>query len=109
LKICRFENLKIETMSKLSEETIAEKLKSLEGWEYTDNCLATTFEFKNFKEAFTLMTRIAFECEEMQHHPDWTNVYNQLEIRLNTHDAGGVTEKDFQLAEIIENLVSEQP
>lgn len=55
------------------------------------------------------MTRIAFECEEMQHHPDWTNVYNQLEIRLNTHDAGGVTEKDFQLAEIIENLVSEQP
>ncbi|MBC2840233.1 4a-hydroxytetrahydrobiopterin dehydratase [Robiginitalea sp. SC105] len=96
-------------MEKLSDTTIQEKLKSLDGWEYQDNCLVTTFEFQNFREAFTVMTRIAFECEDQQHHPDWTNVYNQLEIRLSTHDAGGVTSKDFKLAGIIEKLVSEQP
>jgi len=52
------------------------------------------------------MTRIAFEAERMQHHPDWTNVYNTLAIALSTHDADGVTEKDFELAKIIDKLVS---
>ncbi|WP_026838422.1 4a-hydroxytetrahydrobiopterin dehydratase [Gillisia sp. JM1] len=93
-------------MKKLSEKEINEKLKSLEGWSYTDNALQTSFEFENFKEAFTLMTRIAFEAEAQQHHPDWNNVYNQLEISLSTHDAGGVTEKDFKLAKAIEGIVN---
>lgn len=93
-------------MRKLSEQEINEKLESLEGWTYTDNSLHTSFEFENFKEAFTLMTRIAFEAEAQDHHPDWTNVYNQLEISLSTHDAGGVTEKDFKLAKAIEGIVN---
>lgn len=92
----------------MSEKDIQSHLPELQGWEYRDNALTTTFEFGNFKEAFTVMTRIAFECEAMGHHPDWTNVYNQLEIRLSTHDAEGVTEKDFVLAKAIEALVSEQ-
>lgn len=96
-------------MEKLSHAAILEELKSLDGWELQDEALVTTFEFQNFKEAFTVMTRVAFECEAQQHHPDWTNVYNRLEIRLSTHDAGGVTEKDFVLARAIEALVSEQP
>jgi 4a-hydroxytetrahydrobiopterin dehydratase len=95
-------------MKPMSEKDIQSRLPELQGWEYRDNALITTFEFGNFKEAFTVMTRIAFECEAMGHHPDWTNVYKHLEIRLSTHDADGVTEKDFALAKVIESLVSEQ-
>lgn len=93
-------------MEALNTSEIEKGLQELEGWEYNENALETTFEFQNFKEAFTLMTRIAFECEALNHHPDWTNVYNRLHIRLSTHDAGGVTEKDFKLARLIEELVS---
>ncbi len=94
------------SMEALNTSEIEKGLQELEGWEYNENALETTFEFQNFKEAFTLMTRIAFECEALNHHPDWTNVYNRLHIRLSTHDAGGVTEKDFKLARLIEELVS---
>lgn len=93
-------------MKKLSEQEINTKLESLEGWTYSGSGLQTSFEFANFKEAFTLMTRIAFEAEAQNHHPNWSNVYNQLEITLSTHDAGGVTEKDFKLAEAIEEIVN---
>lgn len=93
-------------MEKLSEKEINEKLQSLEGWTYSDNAIHTSFEFENFKEAFTLMARIAFEAEAQQHHPDWRNVFNQLEITLSTHDADGVTEKDFEMASAIENIVN---
>ena len=93
-------------MEKLSDKEINERLGSLEGWSYSNNALQTSFEFENFKEAFTLMTRIAFEAEAREHHPDWSNVYNQLEISLSTHDAGGVTEKDFDLATAIERIVN---
>jgi 4a-hydroxytetrahydrobiopterin dehydratase len=93
-------------MKKLSKEEINDHLESLEGWTYSDNAIHTSFEFENFKEAFTLMTRIAFEAEAQQHHPEWSNVYNELEISLSTHDAGGVTEKDFKLASTIEKIVN---
>lgn len=93
-------------MKKLNEQEINDKLESLEGWSYVDNAIQTSFEFENFKEAFTLMSRIAFEAEALNHHPNWTNVYNHLEITLSTHDAGGVTEKDFQLAKAIEAIIN---
>ncbi|HMB61994.1 MAG TPA: 4a-hydroxytetrahydrobiopterin dehydratase [Eudoraea sp.] len=93
-------------MEKLSEKEIAQGLKQLEGWEYADNGIECSFEFKNFKEAFSLMTRVAFECEAQNHHPDWSNVYNRLYVRLSTHDAGGVTEKDFNLAQSIERILA---
>ena len=93
-------------MEKLSTAEIEKELENLDGWELNENALETTFEFQNFREAFTLMTRIAFECEAQNHHPDWTNVYNRLHIRLSTHDAGGVTQKDFDLAQTIESLVA---
>ncbi|HSR59132.1 MAG TPA: 4a-hydroxytetrahydrobiopterin dehydratase [Robiginitalea sp.] len=93
-------------MEKLTARAIEEALKELPGWEYRDQALVTVFEFADFKEAFTAMSRIAFECEAQQHHPDWSNVYNELEIRLTTHDAGGVTEKDFRLAQTIETLLA---
>lgn len=92
-------------MKKLSEKEISDKLKNFEGWEFHDDSLQTKFEFEDFKETFSIMTRIAFEAEAQQHHPEWTNVYNTLSISLSTHDAGGVTEKDFKMVEAIENII----
>ena len=92
-------------MKKLSEKEINDKLKDFEGWEFHDDSLQTKFEFEDFKETFSIMTRIAFEAEAQQHHPEWTNVYNTLSISLSTHDAGGVTEKDFKMVEAIENII----
>lgn len=74
-------------------------------WEEKDNKLYRKFQFKNFSEAFAFMTRIALAAEKMDHHPKWTNEYNQLEIWLSTHDAGDViTEKDKKLASIIDGF-----
>jgi 4a-hydroxytetrahydrobiopterin dehydratase len=92
-------------MKKLPQQEIDKKLEKLEGWEYEDNAIETSFQFDNFKEAFSVMTRIAFECEGQGHHPDWSNVYNTLTISLSTHDADGVTEKDFKLAKSIEDII----
>lgn len=92
-------------MSKLTVEQIERLLEGLEGWEYVDGAIETSFEFKDFKETFSVMTRIAFECEAQNHHPDWSNVYNSLHIRLSTHDVQGITEKDFKLAKTIENII----
>ncbi len=92
-------------MEKLSKDEIHDRLEEFEGWTYAKNAIHTSFQFENFKEAFTVMTRIAFEAEAQQHHPNWGNVYNQLEISLSTHDADGVTEKDFKLARSIESIV----
>lgn len=92
-------------MNKLSVEDIEQKLLSLPEWEYYDEALQAEFEFENFKDCFSAMSRIAFECEALNHHPNWTNVYNVLTIALTTHDANGVTEKDFKLARAIEAIV----
>ena len=74
-------------------------------WSEKDNQLVKEFSFKNFTEAFGFMTRVAIEAEKMNHHPEWSNVYNKVTIRLSTHDAGDiVTEKDHKLAEIIDSL-----
>lgn len=92
-------------MNTLSEEEIEAKLLRFPDWEYYDNAIHAEFEFENFKDCFSAMSRIAFECEALNHHPNWSNVYNVLTISLSTHDAGGVTHKDFKLAEAIETIV----
>lgn len=75
-------------------------------WEEKDNRLYKKFEFKDFSEAFAFMTRVALLAEKHNHHPYWTNVYNQVEIYLNTHDAGNVvTERDHKLAQAIDKLL----
>ncbi len=75
-------------------------------WKEEDNKLYKKFEFKNFSEAFAFMTRVALAAEKMDHHPLWTNVYNKVEIWLNTHDAGDVvTEKDRKLAKKIDSFL----
>ena len=75
-------------------------------WTENNNKLYKKFVFKNFSEAFAFMTRVAIEAEKMDHHPLWSNVYNQVEIWFNTHSAGDiVTEKDHQLAKRIDALL----
>ena len=74
-------------------------------WKEKDNTLYKKFTFENFSEAFAFMTRVALEAEKMDHHPTWTNTYNQLEIWLSTHDAGDiVTEKDRKLSKKIDSI-----
>ena len=81
-------------------------MKIPEGWSESNNTLYRKFEFKDFSQAFAFMLRVAMEAERMNHHPVWKNVYNQVEIWLNTHDAGDVvTDKDAKLAEKINALL----
>ncbi len=92
-------------MNRLTDAEIEKRLENFPDWEYHNNALHTEFEFGNFKDCMSAMMRIAFECETLNHHPDWKNVYNMLYISLSTHDAGGVTEYDFKLVEAIEKIV----
>jgi len=76
-------------------------------WHEKDNRLHRNFEFKNFSEAFAFMTQVAILAEKQNHHPYWTNVWNKVDIYLNTHDAGNlVTEKDHKLAASIDALLT---
>ncbi len=75
-------------------------------WKEHNDQLIRNLEFKDFSEAFAFMTRVAMLAEQQGHHPDWTNVYNKVEIRLTSHDAGGmVTEKDHAMAGAIDKLL----
>jgi 4a-hydroxytetrahydrobiopterin dehydratase len=86
-------------------EEAQSKLVFLEGWTFKDNGIVKDFKFRDFVDAFSFMTRVAIEAERMNHHPEWSNVWNKVHVRLSTHEAGGLTDKDFQLAEIIEKRV----
>jgi 4a-hydroxytetrahydrobiopterin dehydratase len=77
-------------------------------WEEKENSLRKTFEFKNFSEAFGWMARVALAAEKMNHHPEWTNVYNRVDVKLYSHDAGDiVTERDHKLAATMDKLAGE--
>ena len=86
--------------AKLTSQEITQALESLAGWSMAENGLSIhkAFKFKDFSQAWAFMSRVALMAEKMDHHPDWMNVYNRVEVKLNTHDAGGVTEKDIALA-----------
>ncbi len=92
-------------MMKLSKTDIDEELKSLPGWSVVNEKLHKEFQFDNFNQAFGFMTRAAMEIEKMNHHPEWFNVYNKITIELTTHDAGGITKNDVNLAKILNSLV----
>lgn len=82
-------------------------LMKLNGWIYDPgaDAISHDFKFKNFSEAFSFMTRVALAAEKMGHHPEWSNTYNKVRITLTTHDAGGLTEKDTDLAGKIDRLM----
>lgn len=83
-----------------TENKINEALQALEDWKAASNAKSITksFKFRDFNAAFSFMTRVALLAEKMNHHPEWFNVYNKVDVTLTTHDAGGVTEKDIKMA-----------
>jgi 4a-hydroxytetrahydrobiopterin dehydratase len=85
-------------MEKLPKEKIQANLQSLNGWKLDGDAIHKDFEFKNFKVAMDFMNRLANVAEELNHHPDWSNSYNKVSIKLTSHDAGGLTENDFTFA-----------
>lgn len=91
---------------KLDAAAVEEELESLEGWSLSKDggSIGKAFRFKNFSEAFGFMSRVALMSEKMNHHPDWSNSYNRVDISLRTHDAGGLTESDFKLAKAIDRI-----
>ena len=85
-----------------SKQEVEMRLGLRLGWQFQNNTIQKTFEFRDFVAAFSFMTCVAMEAEKANHHPEWNNVYNKVTIHLTTHDAGGVTDKDFDLAERID-------
>ena len=87
-------------MKKLSKIEVTNKIKRLSGWKLVKgrNAITKTFKFKNFTEAFGWMTSMALYAEKKDHHPEWFNVYSTVEVSLSTHDAGGVTNLDLDMA-----------
>jgi 4a-hydroxytetrahydrobiopterin dehydratase len=89
----------------LQEDEIRIALDALPGWSFEDNALSKVYRFGSFREAVSFIVRLSFEAEQRDHHPELLNVYNRVEVRLRTHDAGNVvTEADADLAQAIENL-----
>ena len=88
----------------LESAEIADRLKALSAWAVTNGKLHREFTFKDFVDAFRFMTGAAFEAERLQHHPEWSNVYNRVTVDLVTHDAKGITALDFDLARRMQQL-----
>lgn len=95
-------------IQKLNAADRAAQIAALHGWQaVTDrDAIHRQFKFADFNEAFGFMTRVAIKAQEMDHHPEWFNVYNKVEITLSTHDAGGVTERDIKLAAFIDSITA---
>lgn len=89
----------------LSAQEITDRLEALEGWSVESDKLHRSFLFSDFTEAFAFMTRAALHAEKMDHHPEWSNVYNRVKVDLITHDAGGITELDFALAKVMNKAI----
>jgi 4a-hydroxytetrahydrobiopterin dehydratase len=100
-------------MEKYSQEQIHIQLKNInqpldvqQQWKIVEGKLTKTFKFKSFIRAFGWMTQIAIWAEKLNHHPEWINVYNKVEVQLTTHDVGGISELDFKLAEKMEMFLT---
>ncbi len=93
---------------KLDAQTRSAELAGLAGWADVAgrDAITKTFRFKTFNEAFGFMTQVALMAEKMDHHPEWFNVYNRVEVTLATHDAGGVTARDIRLAHFMDKVAA---
>ena len=91
---------------KLTEEEVKSKITKLTTWEIRNNKLHKLFGFKTFNQAFSFMTSTAMICEKMNHHPEWRNVYGNVDVELVTHRMAGLTELDFELAEKMDKIAS---
>lgn len=92
--------------TRYTDTEIQENLKDISTWQLLDNSISKEFTFKDFSAAFAFLTQIAMAAEKLNHHPEIKNVYNKVSLKLNTHDAGGLTELDFKLAKQIDKLLA---
>ncbi len=88
----------------LPEQEIASRLAERPGWDHRGDRIARTFRFESFAEAFGWMASVAIVADKLDHHPEWRNVYSRVEVELTTHDAGGLSERDFELARVMDEL-----
>ena len=95
-------------IARLTDQEIAAALARLPGWSRVDgrSAIAKKFQFADFSQAFGFMSRVALAAEKQDHHPEWANVWNRVEITLSTHDAGGLSARDVKLAEAIEKIAA---
>ena len=96
--------METEEYVKLSDKEIEVEINNIRGWKVINGKISKTIEFESFNEAFGFMTRVALEVEKLNHHPEWFNVYNKVKIELVTHDVEGISNYDFELARIIDNI-----
>lgn len=96
-------------MKALTESEIHAALADLPGWRYKGGRLRAEFRFADFAQAFGFMARCAIHAEHLNHHPDWRNVYNRVEVELYTHDADAVTSRDLHLARLMNEAFVQQP
>lgn len=91
---------------RLSDADVEAALLELPGWKHADDRITAEFSFESFVVAFGFMTEVAFHAERLDHHPEWRNVYNQVAIELTTHDSGGLTALDIELAQCVNRLAA---
>jgi 4a-hydroxytetrahydrobiopterin dehydratase len=94
------------SVEKMTAQQIETSLNDLSGWELKDDKLHRQLKFKNFVQAFGFMTQAAIVVEQMNHHPEWSNVYNRVTIDLTTHEVGGISQRDVELAQKINELLA---
>ena len=96
-------------IARLTGPARAEALARVDAWTQVDgrDAISRRFEFKDFNAAWGFMARVALAAEKLDHHPEWSNVYNRVDITLSTHDAGGLSERDIQLATLIDRIAAE--
>ncbi|MRJ78244.1 4a-hydroxytetrahydrobiopterin dehydratase [Aeromicrobium sp. SMF47] len=93
-------------MSTFTDAQIEDALEGLPGWSQEGEAIVKSYEFDDFGAAIAFINRAAGPITEMDHHPEWTNVYNRVDIRLSSHDVGGVTDRDVRLAKVIERVAA---
>jgi 4a-hydroxytetrahydrobiopterin dehydratase len=87
-----------------SDDQVTEALATLPGWSRAGDAIVRTYTFDDFRAAIAFMTRAAGAIDEMDHHPEWTNVYDRVDVRLTSHDVGGITDRDIRLARVLDRL-----
>lgn len=93
-------------LPKLSDEEIGQAIQNLPGWQVVNGKLHREYKFSDFTRAFGFMTMAAIGVEKMNHHPEWFNVYNRVTVDLTTHDSGGITKNDLDLASLLEGIAT---
>jgi 4a-hydroxytetrahydrobiopterin dehydratase len=96
----------VEHMGGMSTDEIAQALEGFTGWAYDGDALIKTFTFDDFAGAIDFMAAARPSIDELNHHPEWTNVYNRVDVRLSSHDVGGVTDRDLGLARLLDGLAA---